>query len=248
MNTSYALRSNLILAPLARFKSGWADKFLSAVSAFVSVMQRLVRNSSRIGDIGQGDKRPVEHRSWSDAAISYLILPLNPLAVFFAVVAIIVDSFNRKSRPWRLPHIKQKSSEARPAFTYLNASSAIVLKNFCIRVVASLVNSGPCCMHFGSSHSMVQARWMLRCVASAGLLPAVNYVVAKRNDFFAAFTSEKPSCLSISGRILDPANCGQFLESFSSDIKEFHKEIIQHMRGLVRRREAEFKQCIGGPT
>lgn len=101
--------------------------------------------------------------------VAGLLSGRGPSAVFWRVVAIVVDPIKRKAAGL-FAHVRQEVRKAigpAPAFAYLDASSAVAVKKPVRRIAATVVHGGPdsVCRCFG--HAVLARGW---CAATRELL------------------------------------------------------------------------------
>jgi len=89
------------------------------------------------------------------SGITHLLRNCSPAAVFFAVIAVHVDSINRMLRRWFLTHVSKKVLKTvSPMIAYNDTSTSISWIPRIVRVIASKLHLGPSLVFRRSRHAM----------------------------------------------------------------------------------------------
>lgn len=114
---------------------------------------------------------------WATAVLG-LLAGCRPSAVFFAIWAVVINSIKRLTR-WTCPHVFKEICKTRPAFTYCNSASAVILVVGIIGVVTALFQGVP---HPVFRGSMLAVNGYERTgVAPAGAAASIPQFVATNN-------------------------------------------------------------------
>lgn len=218
----------------------------------IPVVQPLVWNAQSFCKLRQRNSLAVVLAKHRQSSISHLRSVIRPSAIFWRVVAVVVYAIKRHSiRPW--PHVGKKVLKLGPAIADRYTSAAIVLKLFAFWIVAALAHGYPRSKLRAICLSVLKPCRILFIEASTRLLAAVINVVTKGTNFFPAVAQKQPSGLMIAGEVFNPLDGNKPSKPHPGHVNCFHVEHYKPnmaiqlivLPGLTKRRQAEFKTCMG---
>ena len=142
-----------------------------------SIPQSHFREASAVNPFFENEAFAAVGNNKVRASISGLFALGSPLAVLGIIGFVIVNSFNRILRRWRITHIGVKSLEGHPSFTDRDSPSAIVGIGWIPIIQRSLFHMSPDAVYTTISHS-VSARRFSPAAARLG------YSQVPLSDFF----------------------------------------------------------------
>jgi len=166
----------------------FGKKFFALPSFQKSFSQSVVGNTRNIRPLCDSVRSPVVGNVDVCPTVILLSLFTSPLAVFRAIAAFVVNSFNRKILG-RLSHISKKLLKTvKPFVTHSDAPATVIRERGSIGVSASLFNSAPNPVNFFFAKPMFGVKFMQNASAVFAFLCSK----APARDYLAAFKMVTP--------------------------------------------------------
>ena len=170
--------------------------------------------------------------------VSLLGTACSPAAICWFVISICIDAIERMTF-WGWSHIGPESLEGtKPLIANTDTTTAVVGKDWGLRIQAPLFHVAPCLM-FWSFRESVNSRTLNRALnfqASAAPRVSESEVMRTGDVRAAATTATQPFRGWRVGRLCDPTNDGQSADGTASQIIEAltrHMHIIGHRTAQV---------------
>lgn len=237
--------------------SYWPNKALRSVAILKSGMQSFVWYACNFCDFYKRKQFAIELGSWRHLSVADLIFSFNPLAIFFAIIAVIIYSLNAVKLCWRLTNVFNKIfKRLKPPTANRYSPSSISWVGFVVRILTPLPYCGPCVKCFCSTISMLKSCRIFFLVTPTRFLSSVKHVISKGFNGISTIALKNPSSLTVAMKIGYAPYCCKAFKFLACEINEFHTQIIlqkffEHkqagrtLAGLTRRRQSEYQLCIG---
>lgn len=179
------------------------DNFMCRPASLEAMAHCVVVDSSEPTDFRETHFLATPDNPYRDASVGVIFSARYPLAVFGAIVAVVINAINLVLRCWATAHVGDKCLEGGPSFTNPNPTATVISPRAILGVCASLVHRPPYKVFGRIAFSVAEAPF--RCCravkAAAAFCMARSKAMSIYDNRFAAFAQALPSRISMPVRV-----------------------------------------------